>query len=50
MQAAVAAAEELGPLRACVDTHGGPASGGRLVGKDGTPSTSPDSAPPSTST
>jgi NAD(P)-dependent dehydrogenase (short-subunit alcohol dehydrogenase family) len=37
VQAAVAAAEELGPLRACVDTHGGPASGGRLVGKDGTP-------------
>lgn len=37
VQAAVAAAEELGPLRICVDTHGGPASGGRLVGKDGSP-------------
>lgn len=37
VQAAVAAAGELGPLRVCVDAHGGPASGGRLVGKDGTP-------------
>lgn len=37
VQAAVAAAGELGPLRVCVDAHGGPASGGRLVGKDSTP-------------
>ncbi|MCV7348157.1 SDR family NAD(P)-dependent oxidoreductase [Mycolicibacterium rhodesiae] len=35
--AAIAAAEELGPLRISVDTHGGPAGGGRLVGKDGAP-------------
>jgi NAD(P)-dependent dehydrogenase (short-subunit alcohol dehydrogenase family) len=28
---------EAGPLRICVDTHGGPAVGGRLVGKDGEP-------------
>jgi len=34
---AVAAAESLGPLRISVDTHGGPAGGGRLVGKDGSP-------------
>lgn len=33
--AAIAEAETLGPLRISVDTHGGPASGGRLVGKDG---------------
>jgi NAD(P)-dependent dehydrogenase (short-subunit alcohol dehydrogenase family) len=35
--AALAEAESLGPLRVSVDAHGGPASGGRLVGKDGTP-------------
>ncbi|TDC56782.1 SDR family oxidoreductase [Actinomadura sp. KC345] len=34
---AIEAAEELGPLRASVDCHGGPATGGRLVGKDGSP-------------
>ena len=34
---ALAEAEGLGPLRVVVDTHGGPASGGRLVGKDGSP-------------
>jgi NAD(P)-dependent dehydrogenase (short-subunit alcohol dehydrogenase family) len=38
VQAALAEAESLGPLRISVDTHGGPASGGRLVGKDGSPS------------
>jgi NAD(P)-dependent dehydrogenase (short-subunit alcohol dehydrogenase family) len=37
VQAALAEAESLGPLRVSVDAHGGPASGGRLVGKDGTP-------------
>jgi len=37
VQAAIAEAESLGPLRFSVDAHGGPASGGRLVGKDGTP-------------
>ncbi|MGW0249021.1 SDR family NAD(P)-dependent oxidoreductase [Nocardia goodfellowii] len=37
VQSAIAEAESLGPLRICVDTHGGPASGGRLVGKDGAP-------------
>ncbi|GAA2737384.1 SDR family NAD(P)-dependent oxidoreductase [Actinocorallia aurantiaca] len=35
--AAVAAAEEAGPLRISVDTHGGPAIGGRLIGRDGQP-------------
>ncbi|MBB5915510.1 NAD(P)-dependent dehydrogenase (short-subunit alcohol dehydrogenase family) [Nocardia transvalensis] len=35
--AAIAVAESLGPLRISVDTHGGPAKGGRLVGKDGSP-------------
>jgi len=35
--AAIAEAESLGPLRISVDAHGGPASGGRLVAKDGTP-------------
>ncbi|MGK8507480.1 SDR family NAD(P)-dependent oxidoreductase [Nocardia asiatica] len=35
--AAIAEAESLGPLRISVDTHGGPATGGRLIGKDGTP-------------
>ncbi|HUO36899.1 MAG TPA: SDR family NAD(P)-dependent oxidoreductase [Mycobacterium sp.] len=37
VNAAIAEAESLGPLRVSVDTHGGPASGGRLVGKDGSP-------------
>jgi NAD(P)-dependent dehydrogenase (short-subunit alcohol dehydrogenase family) len=37
VQAAIAEAEAAGPLRISVDVHGGPASGGRLVGKDGTP-------------
>jgi NAD(P)-dependent dehydrogenase (short-subunit alcohol dehydrogenase family) len=37
VQAAVDAALELGPLRISVDTHGGPAIGGRLIGKDGSP-------------
>ncbi|MBV8181953.1 MAG: SDR family oxidoreductase [Mycobacterium sp.] len=36
VQAALAEAESLAPLRISVDAHGGPASGGRLVGKDGT--------------
>jgi len=35
--AALAEAQQAGPLRISVDTHGGPASGGRLVGKDGAP-------------
>jgi NAD(P)-dependent dehydrogenase (short-subunit alcohol dehydrogenase family) len=35
--AAIAEADSLGPLRVSVDTHGGPASGGRLIGKDGSP-------------
>ena len=37
LNAALAEAESLGPLRISVDCHGGPASGGRLVGKDGSP-------------
>jgi NAD(P)-dependent dehydrogenase (short-subunit alcohol dehydrogenase family) len=37
VNAALAEAESLGPLRISVDCHGGPASGGRLVGKDGSP-------------
>jgi NAD(P)-dependent dehydrogenase (short-subunit alcohol dehydrogenase family) len=37
LNAALGEAESLGPLRISVDTHGGPASGGRLVGKDGSP-------------
>ncbi|MFD6399188.1 SDR family NAD(P)-dependent oxidoreductase [Nocardia sp. NPDC060249] len=37
VQAAIDEAQSLGPLRISVDTHGGPASGGRLVGKDGSP-------------
>ncbi|QZT61440.1 SDR family NAD(P)-dependent oxidoreductase [Mycolicibacterium austroafricanum] len=37
VNAAISEAEALGPLRISVDTHGGPAGGGRLVGKDGTP-------------
>jgi NAD(P)-dependent dehydrogenase (short-subunit alcohol dehydrogenase family) len=35
--AAFETAADLGPLRLSVDTHGGPAAGGRLVGKDGSP-------------
>ncbi|MFI7361346.1 SDR family oxidoreductase [Streptomyces sp. NPDC050149] len=35
--AAVNEAEQAGPFRIAVDCHGGPASGGRLVGKDGSP-------------
>jgi NAD(P)-dependent dehydrogenase (short-subunit alcohol dehydrogenase family) len=37
VQAAMGEAEALGPLRISVDTQGGPASGGRLIGKDGQP-------------
>jgi len=37
VQAALGEAESAGPLRISVDAHGGPASGGRLVGKDGSP-------------
>ncbi|WP_322753721.1 SDR family oxidoreductase [Frankia sp. Cas3] len=37
VQAAMAEAEAAGPLRISVDTHGGPASGGRLINKDGKP-------------
>jgi len=37
VEAAIDAAESLGPLRISVDTHGGPAAGGRLVGRDGSP-------------
>ncbi|NEB02824.1 SDR family NAD(P)-dependent oxidoreductase [Streptomyces sp. SID13726] len=37
VRAAVGAAEDLGPLRISVDTHGGPATGGRLIGRDGEP-------------
>jgi NAD(P)-dependent dehydrogenase (short-subunit alcohol dehydrogenase family) len=37
VKAALAEAQTLGPLRISVDTHGGPATGGRLVGKDGEP-------------
>jgi len=37
VQAAIAEAQSLGPLRISVDTHGGPAKGGRLIGKDGEP-------------
>ncbi|MGI8329393.1 SDR family NAD(P)-dependent oxidoreductase [Actinomadura scrupuli] len=37
VQAAIAEAEAAGPLRISIDTHGGPATGGRLVGKDGQP-------------
>ena len=37
VQAALAEAESAAPLRISVDAHGGPASGGRLVGKDGSP-------------
>jgi NAD(P)-dependent dehydrogenase (short-subunit alcohol dehydrogenase family) len=34
---AIRAAQELGPLRVTVCTHGGPAVGGRIVSKDGVP-------------
>src|ERR1700759_3258720 len=37
VNAALAEAESLGPLRISVDAHGGPASGGRLIGKNGLP-------------
>ena len=37
VQAALAAADAMAPLRISVDAHGGPATGGRLVGKDGQP-------------
>ncbi|NKQ51502.1 SDR family NAD(P)-dependent oxidoreductase [Amycolatopsis sp. K13G38] len=37
VNAAVAEAEGMGPLRISVDTHGGPASGGRLINKEGKP-------------
>ncbi|MGU3501169.1 SDR family NAD(P)-dependent oxidoreductase [Mycobacterium sp. C31M] len=37
VNAAIAEAESLAPLRISVDTHGGPAAGGRLIGKDGSP-------------
>ena len=37
VRAAFAEAEAMGPLRISVDTHGGPAIGGRLVGRDGEP-------------
>ncbi|MFF8450024.1 SDR family oxidoreductase [Streptomyces leeuwenhoekii] len=37
VRAAVDAAERVGTFRIAVDCHGGPASGGRLVGKDGSP-------------
>jgi len=35
--AAIAEAEAMAPLRISVDVHGGPAAGGRLLGKDGSP-------------
>ena len=35
--AALAEAQSAGPLRISVDTHGGPATGGRLVSKNGDP-------------
>ncbi|MDH6245235.1 SDR family NAD(P)-dependent oxidoreductase [Mycobacterium sp. OTB74] len=37
VNAAIAEAQALAPLRISVDTHGGPAAGGRLIGKDGSP-------------
>ena len=37
VRAAMEEARALGPLRISVDTHGGPASGGRLLGKNGEP-------------
>jgi len=37
VRAAMAEAEAMGPLRISVDAHGGPASGGRLLSKEGEP-------------
>jgi NAD(P)-dependent dehydrogenase (short-subunit alcohol dehydrogenase family) len=37
VNAALAAAAELAPVRICVDVHGGPAKGGRLLSKEGQP-------------
>src|SRR5246127_5967973 len=37
VNAALAEADSLGPLRISVDAHGGPASGGGLVADDGSP-------------
>lgn len=37
VRAALGEAESVGPLRISVDVHGGPASGGRLVGRNGEP-------------
>lgn len=37
VQAAMDEAAAMGPLRISVDTHGGPATGGRLIGKTGEP-------------
>ena len=37
VEAAIDEAAALGPLRISVDAHGGPAAGGRLIGKDGSP-------------
>ncbi|GAB2961014.1 SDR family NAD(P)-dependent oxidoreductase [Streptomyces pseudoechinosporeus] len=37
VRTAIVEAESLAPLRISVDAHGGPASGGRLVGRDGEP-------------
>jgi NAD(P)-dependent dehydrogenase (short-subunit alcohol dehydrogenase family) len=37
VNAAFAAAAELAPVRICVDVHGGPAGGGRLLDKTGQP-------------
>jgi len=37
VQAALAAASELGPLRAAVVVHGGPAAGKRLINREGQP-------------
>jgi NAD(P)-dependent dehydrogenase (short-subunit alcohol dehydrogenase family) len=37
VRAAMAQAQAAGPLRVCVDTHGGPPFGGRLLGRDGQP-------------
>jgi NAD(P)-dependent dehydrogenase (short-subunit alcohol dehydrogenase family) len=37
VRAAMAEAEAMGPLRISVDAHGGPASGGRLLSREGKP-------------
>jgi NAD(P)-dependent dehydrogenase (short-subunit alcohol dehydrogenase family) len=37
VRAAMAEAEAMGPLRISVDAHGGPASGGRLLSREGEP-------------